>query len=122
MKYEKCETHIIHQEVIDQIQSEPLDFKNLDTLAVFFKVLGDQTRLKIIRVLLKSECCVCDIAYLLNMSQSLISHQLKVLKKARLVKSRRDGKIVYYSLNDEHIVDIFNYGLIHVSERSDLDE
>ena len=81
-----------------------------------FKVFGDSTRIRILSALSKAEMCVCDIAYLLNMSQSAISHQLRVLKQARLVKNRRDGKIVYYSLDDNHIVGILDQGLDHIRE------
>ena len=85
-------------------------------VAELFKVFGDSTRIKILYVLFESEMCVCDIADLLGMTQSAISHQLWVLKQAGLVKYRRDGKTVYYSLADDHIVTIFNQGLEHVQE------
>ena len=85
-------------------------------VAELFKVFGDSTRIKILYVLFESEMCVCDIADLLGMTQSAISHQLRVLKQAGLVKYRRDGKTVYYSLADDHIVTIFNQGLEHVQE------
>ena len=83
-------------------------------LAELFKVLGDQTRIKIIFILFKEEMCVCDIAELVGMTQSAISHQLRVLKQARLVKFRKEGKTVFYSLDDDHITKIFDYGL-HLS-------
>ena len=85
-------------------------------LAEFFKVFGDSTRIKIICALFESEMCVCDLAALLNVSQSAISHQLKTLKSARLVKYRRDGKVIYYSLDDEHVKHVFDEGLRHVTE------
>ncbi|TJX14605.1 helix-turn-helix transcriptional regulator [Tissierella creatinini] len=85
-------------------------------LAELFKVFGDSTRVKILWALDEAEMCVCDIAVLLNMTQSAISHQLRVLKQARLVKNRRDGKVVYYSLDDEHVKDIFDQGLNHIKE------
>ena len=81
-----------------------------------FKVFGDVTRVKIIYALLESEMCVCDIASLLDMTQSAISHQLRVLKKARLVKFRKEGKTVFYSLDDQHIDKIFSFGLDHIKE------
>ena len=85
-------------------------------LAELFKVLGDQTRIKIIFILFKEEMCVCDIAELVGMTQSAISHQLRVLKQARLVKFRKEGKTVFYSLDDDHITKIFDYGLHHIEE------
>lgn len=90
--------------------------ETLYDLAELFKVFGDTTRIKIICALFESEMCVCDIAALLCMNQSAISHQLRVLKQARLVKFRKDGKVVYYSLDDEHIKLIFDLGLIHIKE------
>lgn len=92
--------------------------ETLYDLAKLFKVFGDSTRIKILWALDESEMCVCDIAFLLNMTQSAISHQLRVLKQAELVKSRREGKIVFYSLEDEHVKQIFDQGLIHISEES----
>ncbi|HHT73945.1 MAG TPA: helix-turn-helix transcriptional regulator [Firmicutes bacterium] len=86
------------------------------SIAEFFKVFGDQTRIRILQVLFEEEMCVCDIAYLLNMSQSAISHQLRVLKQAGIVKYRKDGRVVYYSLDDEHIQSIFEQGYQHVME------
>ena len=91
--------------------------ENLYDLAEFFKVFGDTTRIKILYVLFQAELCVCDIAALLGMTQSAISHQLRVLKQARLVKYRKDGKVVYYSLDDEHVQTIFNMGFAHIVER-----
>ncbi|MCX7843600.1 MAG: metalloregulator ArsR/SmtB family transcription factor [Clostridia bacterium] len=85
-------------------------------MAELFKVFGDTTRVRILYALFASEMCVCDIASLLGMTQSAISHQLRVLKQARLVKSRKEGKIVYYSLNDDHIKQIFDQGLSHITE------
>ena len=93
----------------------PEDEKLYD-LAELFKVFGDTTRIKIIYALFEEEMCVCDIADLLNMTQSAISHQLRVLKQARLVKFRKEGKVVYYSLDDNHINQIFNCGLCHIEE------
>ena len=92
--------------------------ETLYELAELFKVFGDSTRIKILWALDEAEMCVCDIAFLLNMTQSAISHQLRVLKQAELVKSRREGKIVFYSLEDEHVKQIFDQGLIHISEEN----
>ncbi len=85
-------------------------------LADFYKVFGDATRVKILCVLLKSEMCVCDLAELLGMTQSAISHQLRVLKQMKLVKNRREGKTVYYSLADRHIQAIISQGMEHIQE------
>lgn len=112
----KCDCATIHQDVIDSVRSSMPSEESLYDISELFKVFGDTTRIKIICALFEAEMCVCDIAKLLNMTQSAISHQLRVLKQARLVKYRRDGKIVYYSLDDEHIKHIFNQGLEHISE------
>jgi ArsR family transcriptional regulator len=85
-------------------------------LADLFKILGDSTRVRILWALEKAELCVCDISVLLNMTQSAISHQLRILKQANLVKNRREGKIIYYSLSDDHVRYIFDQGLIHITE------
>ena len=90
--------------------------ESLYDLAELFKVFGDSTRIRIMCALFESELCVYDIADLLGMSQSAISHQLRVLKQAKLVKNRRDGKTVYYSLADDHVYTIFNQGLAHIME------
>ena len=90
--------------------------ETLYDLAELFKVFGDSTRIKILYVLFASEMCVCDIAQLLNMSQSAISHQLRVLRSSKLVKFRRDGKTLYYSLADEHVCRIISQGMEHVEE------
>ena len=90
--------------------------EKLYDLADLFKVFGDTTRIKIIYALFEEEMCVCDIADLLNMTQSAISHQLRVLKQARLVKFRKEGKTVYYSLDDNHVNQIFNCGVCHIEE------
>ena len=101
---------------MDQIRNNMPKDETLYDLAELFKVFGDTTRVKILYALFESEMCVCDIATLLNMTQSAISHQLRVLKIAKLVKNRKDGKAVYYSLDDEHIKHIFDQGLSHVTE------
>ena len=109
-----CECTVIHQEVIDKIK---LPEELLYDLGDFFKILGDSTRIKILSALFQSEMCVCDIAALLGMTQSAISHQLRVLKQGRLVKHRKEGKVVYYSLDDDHIKHIVDQGLTHISEK-----
>lgn len=110
-----CECTVIHQEVIDKIKLPEEEV--LYDLGDFFKILGDSTRIKILSALFQSEMCVCDIAALLGMTQSAISHQLRVLKQGRLVKHRKEGKVVYYSLDDDHIKHIIDQGLTHISEK-----
>jgi len=115
--FERCDCTVIHEDVVDSVRDSMPDEESLYDLAEIFKVFGDTTRIKILYALFASEMCVCDIAVLLNMTQSAISHQLRVLKQARLVKYRKEGKVVYYSLDDEHIKQIFDQGLNHISEK-----
>lgn len=112
----KCDCNVIHENTVSMVQKSMPPEESLYQLADFFKVFGDSTRIKIIAALEKSELCVCDIAALLNMTQSAISHQLRVLKQSRLVKYRKEGKIVFYSLDDEHVGIILNQGLTHIIE------
>ena len=116
-KIECCEISLIHEDVIKKVGENMPEEDMLYDLADLFKIFGDSTRIKILYVLFSSEMCVCDIATLLNMNQSAISHQLRVLKNARLVKNRRDGKVVYYSLDDDHVKQIFDQGLAHIRHR-----
>lgn len=115
-KIESCSCNIIHKDVVEQVKEKLPEEEILYDLAELFKVFGDSTRIKIICSLFESEMCVCDLSALLNISQSAISHQLRVLKSARLVKFRRAGKVIYYSLDDEHIKQIFDAGLHHITE------
>lgn len=115
-KSEYCSYNIIHKEVVENVKNKLPKEETLYDLAELFKVFGDSTRIKIICSLFESEMCVCDLSALLNISQSAISHQLRVLKSARLVKFRRAGKVIYYSLDDEHIKQIFDAGLHHITE------
>lgn len=112
------ENNYIHvkDSVIRQIDEKMPPEEELQDLGEFFKVFGDTTRLKILYVLLCSEMCVYDIAAVLGMSQSAISHQLRVLKQQDLVKHRREGKTIFYSLADAHIVTILSQGLDHIEE------
>lgn len=112
-----CDCDVIHAEVVDDVKKRMPSAEELEDLTKFFKILGDSTRVKIIWALDESEMCVCDIAVLLNMTKSAISHQLKTLKEANLVKFRRDGKVVYYSLKDDHVKDIFEKGMEHIKEK-----
>lgn len=113
---EVCECNAIHEEVVSRVRKMMPEEEKLYDLAELFKVFGDTTRVRILCALFESEMCVCDISVLLGMTQSSISHQLRVLKSAKLVKNRKEGKVVYYSLNDEHIKHIFEQGLEHISE------
>ena len=106
----------LNRETIEKVDEKMPPEEELQDLADFFKVFGDPTRLKILYVLLCSEMCVYDIANLLGMSQSAISHQLRVLKQMDLVKNRREGKTIFYSLADAHIVTILSQGLDHIEE------
>lgn len=115
-KIESCNWNIIHEDIVVRVKDQLPAEETLYDLAELFKVFGDTTRIKIICALFESEMCVCDLSCLLNMTQSAISHQLRVLKSARLVKFRREGKVVYYSLDDEHIKHIYDAGLNHISE------
>jgi ArsR family transcriptional regulator, lead/cadmium/zinc/bismuth-responsive transcriptional repressor len=114
---ETCSCNIIHEEVVSSVRAIMLEEEKSFDLAEFFKVFGDTTRIKILYALSEAEMCVCDIAALLNMNQSAISHQLRILKQSKLVKYRKEGKIVYYSLDDEHVKEIFHLGLVHINER-----
>ncbi|OSB08635.1 ArsR/SmtB family transcription factor [Paraclostridium bifermentans] len=121
MKYDieeikDCSCEEIHEELIGKAKDHMPQEETLYDLAELFKVFGDTTRIKILYALFSSEMCVCDIADLLGMTHSAISHQLRVLKQARLVKFRKEGKVVYYSLDDNHISQIFNCGLSHIQE------
>lgn len=111
-----CEFMHVHEEIVDQVEKVMPDEQQLVDLSEFFKVFGDSTRIKILYVLSQSEMCVCDIATLLQMGQSAISHQLRILKQMRLVSFRRDGKTVFYSLADSHIQTILAQGMEHISE------
>ena len=113
---ERCDCAVIHEDLVNQVKTKMPQEETLSDLAEFFKVFGDSTRIRILWALDEAEICVCDIAFLLNMTQSAISHQLRILKQANLVKNRKAGKIVFYSLNDEHVKQILNQGLIHISE------
>lgn len=105
-----------HEEAVNRAKSSMPDEKHMSELAELYKVFGDSTRIRILCSLFDGEMCVCGIASLLGMTLSAISHQLRILKNAKLVKSRRDGKTVYYSLDDAHIHDIIGLGLEHICE------
>lgn len=114
--FDVCKCTVIHTDVVDRVRRQMQGDDTIYNLSQFFKVFGDPTRLKIIQSLSLAELCVCDISALLDLNQSTVSHQLKILKLNRLVKIRRDGKVVYYSLDDEHINQILSQGLSHIKE------
>lgn len=114
-----CDCDVIHDGVVNAVRKKMPDENELYDLSDFFKVLGDSTRAKIIWALDESEMCVCDLAVLLNMTKSAISHQLSLLRQENLVKNRRDGKNIFYSLADDHIKQIFETGLEHIREKND---
>ncbi len=106
----------LHEDIIAKVNEAMPDEEMLYDLAELFKIFGDSTRIRILYVLFESEMCVCDIAQLLHMTQSAISHQLRALKQSKLVKYRREGKTVLYSLSDSHVRTIINQGLEHITE------
>ena len=114
---EHCECYEVHKELVDQVMNHMPDDDELYDLAELFKVFGDSTRIRILTVLFGEEMCVCDIAEALGMNQSAVSHQLRVLKNAKLIKNRKDGKQVFYSLADDHVRTILAMGLEHIEEK-----
>lgn len=113
---ELCECDIIHNDIVKNVKEQFPQDEMIFNLADFYKIFGDTTRVKILYALDKAEMCVCDISALLDMTVSAVSHQLKVLRESNLVKNRREGKIVYYSLADEHVKSILECGMEHISE------
>lgn len=116
IEVEHCDFVHVHEETVERVQSHMPEEEELQDLADFFKVFGDHTRIRILYVLFQSEMCVCDLAQTLDMTQSAISHQLRVLKQMKLVSNRREGKTVFYSLADGHIKTIMNQGMEHIRE------
>jgi DNA-binding transcriptional ArsR family regulator len=116
MKTDRCETVCIHQDKIEVVKKDILKDQKLFELSNLFKVISDPTRIRILYALEKQELCVCDIAVILDMTQSAISHQLKVLRLSRLVLSRKEGKTVFYRLSDEHVQKLFRQALDHIME------
>lgn len=113
---ECCDTFQTHEEILKIVNEQMPDEDELYDLAELFKVFGDSTRIRILYVLFEAEVCVCDLAETLNMTQSAVSHQLKILKQSKLVKSRREGKSVFYSLADGHVRTIIAQGREHINE------
>jgi ArsR family transcriptional regulator len=112
-----CDSYCLHESVVEKARENMMEEEKVYELADFFKVFGDSTRIKILRALALNEMCVCDIASLMCVSQSAVSHQLRTLKNARLVKFRRAGKVVYYSLDDDHVLNIFTQGMEHIDHK-----
>lgn len=111
-----CDQVFVHEELVEKVNKEMPKEEELYDLAELFKVFGDSTRIRILFVLFEAEVCVCDLAEALHMTQSAISHQLKILKQSRLVRSRREGKSVFYSLADGHVRTMIAQGIEHIGE------
>ena len=116
MDNEKCEYLFVHEDTVKKVINDMPEEEKLYDLAELFKIFGDSTRIKILYALFEAELCVCDIAQLLKVSQTAVSHQLRVLKTNKLLKSRKDGKNVFYSLADDHVYSIINQGMDHINE------
>lgn len=112
-----CDCNVIHQDVVDKIISEMLKDDLFYKIADFFKILGDTTRTKILFALDKKEMCVCDIANVLNMSKSSISHQLGTLRRSGIVRCRKEGKEVYYMLDDDHVKKVIEVAIEHIEHK-----
>lgn len=117
MDGESCQVRVIHLERVERARRETVSEKELNRLSSIFKVLGDPSRLKLIMALRNVEMCVCDLAAFLGLTDSAVSHQLRRLKDLALVKSRRDGQVIYYSLDDLHVAALLKIGLEHVTEQ-----
>lgn len=113
---DRCEETVVHKDIVEKLKKELLTEQQSYSLSEFFKIFGDLTRIRIVELLSLQELCVCDIATILNISQSATSHQLKILRYFGVAKPRKDGKMMYYSITDEHIKNIFINGLEHISE------
>jgi DNA-binding transcriptional ArsR family regulator len=111
-----CQIRVVHLEKVEQARKQVISDRDLERLSLTYRVLGDPNRLKIVMVLRTVEMCVCDLAAFTGLSESAVSHQLRRLKDLALVKSRRDGQIIYYSLDDGHVNGLLEVGLEHVRE------
>lgn len=111
-----CQIRVVHLEKVEQARREAISDRDLERLSLTYRVLGDPNRLKIVMALRNIEMCVCDLAAFTGLSESAMSHQLRRLKDLALVKSRRDGQIVYYTLDDAHVTELLEVGLDHVRE------
>ena len=112
-----CYCNVMHQEAVDKVLSKLPNEDTFNRLADLYKLIGDTTRCRILFALDQDEMCVCDLANVLNMTKSSISHQLAVLRRSGIVKCRRNGKEVYYTLDDDHIVKLFEIGLEHINHK-----
>lgn len=117
---EVCDCNVIHENVVEDVKSKMLDNEFITEISTFFKILGDNTRVKILFALDHNEICVCDIANVLNMTKSSISHQLSYLKDLNIVKSRKSSKEVYYSLDDEHVKEVFEVVISHIEHKRSM--
>lgn len=111
-----CSCNMIHEDVVKYVRSEMLPQVQFEKLSMFFKAISDETRIKLLFSLSRSKMCVCDLAALLGMTVSAISHQLRVLRQAGLVRSEKQGKVVYYMLSDDHVNTVFNNAIEHIME------
>ena len=116
LKEDGCQVHVVHIKRVERAWKESISNKDLERLSQTYKVLGNNTRLKMVMALQSGEMCVCDLAAFTGLSDSAVSHQLRRLKDLDLVKQRRDGQILYYSLNDDHVAELLRIGLDHVRE------
>ena len=114
--FDRCDTNCIHEDAVADVRKIMIDEQVTASLAELFKALGDPTRVKILFALMNRELCVCDLAAVVGANDSAVSHQLRVLRTLKLIKFRRDGKTLYYSLADHHIEKLFAQGLEHVTE------
>ncbi len=117
MKNQNCQCEELHKNNIKKAMISIPDERLIKNISSFFKIMGDPTRIKIINALLDNELCVCDIAEVMKMTHSAVSHQLRLLRETDLVKFRKEGKVVYYSLNDEHVEQIYELAKIHIIEK-----
>ena len=115
-KIDMCDCNVIHKEVVETVKKQMPKERQVEVISNFYKIFSDVTKLKILWALNIAEMCVCDIAVLINVTKSAISHQLRVLKQAKLVKFRKEGKIVYYSLDDEHVSEMYEMAKRHIEE------
>lgn len=111
-----CDCEVIHDDIVDEVRSKMSSKEEYLELAALFKMFGDGTRVQILHALEQHEMCVCDLAVLLDLTKSAVSHQLKSLRISKLVKYRREGQIIYYSLADDHVKQILNTGFEHIAE------
>ena len=117
-----CDCEVIHEDLVKKVKEQLQSEEIITELAVFYKIFSDTTRVKILYALDKSDLCVCDISALLNMSISAVSHQLKILRDSYLVKTKREGKVIYYSLADEHVQKMIECGLEHLLEKNKVQQ